>query len=328
MTTLSTILPALWEIPLPTPFDIGDINTYLAEGDPLTLIDCGVSTDDAYRALASGLAALGYRVADIRRLVITHHHGDHKGLARRIVDESGAKVWAHPYGVPWLKTPDQARQALNEFSGVIFAEGGVPTSVIEIMRGVGEYMARIGGGPVDVARTLGEGDTIELAGCRWQVYHTPGHAGDMICFYEPESHVLLASDHLLRDVSSNPLIENPAKPGDERPRRLLEYLHEMQRMATLDIRMALTGHGENITDVPGLVDSRLAFHEKRAEKLHGLFAGQPRLLWELTQAMFPKVPETHQYLTLSEVLGHLDILARDGRIVPEPQNGLVYWRPV
>jgi glyoxylase-like metal-dependent hydrolase (beta-lactamase superfamily II) len=324
----STLVAGLHKIPLPTPFEIGDVNAYLAEGDPLTLIDCGVSTDEAYQALVSGLASLGYRVTDIRRLVITHHHGDHKGLAHRIVEESGAEVWAHRCGVPWLETPDKARQKLHEFTRVIFEQGGVPDTVITIMAGVSEYIDRISGGPVAVAMTLGEGDQIELAGCRWRVYHTPGHAGDMLCFYEPESRVLLASDHLLRDVSSNPLIERPAKPGDERPRRLLDYLREMQRIAALNIHIAYPGHGDSITDVPGLVETRLAFHDKRAEKLYGLFGGQPRLLWELTQLMFPTVPETHQYLTLSEVLGHLDMLERDGRVTSERQNGLVYWRPV
>jgi glyoxylase-like metal-dependent hydrolase (beta-lactamase superfamily II) len=329
----STIIPGLHKLVLPTPFgktpnDIGDVNAYLAEGDPLTLIDCGTCTEEAYQALVSALAAVGYRVADIQRLVITHHHGDHKGLARRIVDESGAEVWAHTFGVPWLESPDDARRALNEFIDVIFHEGGVPDSVMAIMRGVSEYIDRLGGEPVTVAQTLGEGDQVELSGCRWMVYHTPGHAGDMLCFYEPESRVLLASDHLLRDVSSNPLIENPTNPGEERPRRLLDYLREMQRIAALDVRIAYPGHGDSIADVPGLVESRLAFHQKRAEKLYGLFSGQPRRLWELTRLLFPTVPETHQYLTLSEVLGHLDVLERDGQAIPEKRNGLVYWRPV
>ncbi len=304
------------------------MNAYLVEGDPLTLIDCSVCTEEAYQALVNALAAVGYRVADVRRLVVTHHHGDHKGLAQRIVEESGAEVWAHPDCVPWLETPDEARQNLDCFTRAIFEEGGVPDSVITTMNRVGEYMERLGGGPVKVDVTIDEGDSIELSGCRWQVYHTPGHAGDMLCFYESESQVLLASDHLLRDVSSNPLIEHPAKSGDERPRPLLNYLREMQRIAALDIRIAYPGHGESIRDVPGLVESRLAFHQKRAEKLYGLFGGQPRLLYELTQMMFPTVPETHQFLTLSEVLGHIDMLERDERLLPEKRNGLLYWRPV
>jgi glyoxylase-like metal-dependent hydrolase (beta-lactamase superfamily II) len=329
MTTSPTVLAGLHKIALPLTgarLDMDDVNAYLAEGDPLTLIDCGIATDMAHQVLADDLAALGYRVADIRRLVITHHHVDHRGLARRIVDESGAEVWAHPYTAPWMESPAEAREEHNRFTAAIFHEGGVPGRQIEIMNRVGEYLGILGGESVHVEALIGEGDTLEMHGCRWRVYHTPGHAGGMLCFYQPEVRVLLASDHLLRDISSNPLLESPADGDHERPKRLLDYIREMQRIAALDVEIAYSGHGREITDVRNLVESRLDFHRQRADKLYALFEGQPRTLYELTQLMFPAVPDTHQYLTLSEVLGHLDILERDGRIAPEKRNGRVYWR--
>src|SRR5689334_6606086 len=123
---MTTILPGLHAIALPTPFEIGDVNTYLAEGDTLTLIDCGINTPDAYTALTAGLAELGYAIRDIKRLVITHHHVDHVGLARRIVDESGAEIWCHADCVPWLETPDAARDYFARYFDVVFREGGVP----------------------------------------------------------------------------------------------------------------------------------------------------------------------------------------------------------
>src|SRR5258708_21047285 len=94
--TDSTILPGLHIIPLPTPFAVGDVNAYLAEGNPLTLIDCGVGTEKTYQVLTAGMAQLGYKIADIGRLVITHHHTDHLGLAQRVGDESAAAVWCQP----------------------------------------------------------------------------------------------------------------------------------------------------------------------------------------------------------------------------------------
>ncbi len=325
---MATIFPGLHTIKLPIPFELGEVNAYLIERDPLTLVDCGVSTDDAYQVLVDELAVLGYRVADIQQLVITHHHVDHRGLASRIVAESGADVYTHPYSALWLERPDESRDRLDRFTHDIFREGGVPEPVIATMNRVGEYMDMLSGEKLDATVKIGEGDRIEMGGRCWQTYHTPGHAGGMLCFYQPESRVMLVSDHLLRDVSSNPLIEMPADPGGERPKRLLDYLREMQRIAALDIAIAYPGHGDTVTDVPGLVESRLVFHEKRAEKLYGLFGGQPRCLYELTQMMFPTVPETHQYLTLSEVLGHLDVLEREDRVAPELRNGLLYWHPI
>ena len=331
MTIKSTILPRLHWIELPltaTRFGVGPVNAYLAKGDPLTLIDCGVATDECYQALIEALAAKGYGITDIRRLIITHHHIDHRGLAGRVVRESGAEVWAHPFGVLWLEDASAAYANLNRFTSVAFREGGVPQPIIELLTSVNAYMERLSSGPVKVCHTLNEGDHIDMAGYRWRVYHTPGHAGDMLCFHQPDNPMLLSSDHLLRDVSSNPLIEAPEAPGKPRPKRLLDYMREMRRMTALDAQIAYGGHGDPITDIPALVKARLAFHQKRADRLYDMFEGQPRYLYELTHMMFPTVPDTSTYLTLSEVLGHIDMLERDGRLTREMRDGVLYWQPV
>lgn len=329
-----TILPGLHAIALPTPFPIGDVNAYLAEGDALTLIDCGINTEAAYTALTDGLAASGYKLRDIKRLLITHHHVDHVGLARRIVDESGAEVWCHADCVHWLATPDEARDYFAQYVEVVFREGGVPQAAINGMAQVESYLAHLAGSAVPVSHTLAEGDLLTMIGCTWQVYHTPGHAGDLICLYQPDTRVLLSSDHLLSDVSSNPVIEAPAHPGESRPRRLLDYLREMSRIAALNPAIAYTGHGGPINAVRELIDTRLQFHQRRADKLFNLFDGQPCHLYELTQRLFPRVDETQLILALSETLGHLDMLARDGRIERQMRDatqrvdGIEYWQPV
>ena len=323
----STVLDNLNRLPLPIPFPDGPVNAYLAESEPLTLIDCGTRTDASYDALVESLSTKGYKVSDIQRLLITHHHSDHLGLAERIVEESGAEVWAHPLDVPWLETPDVAREQLEQFTDTLFKEGDVPMAVIETMKTVNRYLFTLAGA-THVTRTIAEGDNINLAGLGWQVYHTPGHAGDLICLYQPDTRVLLASDHLLRDISSNPLIEAPAQHGDPRPRPLLDYLREMQRIAALDIEIAYGGHGEPITNVRDLVESRVTFHHERAEKLLSLFDGRPRTLYELTLMMFPKVEDARKYLALSEVLGHIDLLEQEGRIGCEMRHGIVYWYPL
>jgi hypothetical protein len=122
-------------------------------------------------------------------------------------------------------------------------------------------------------------------------------------------------------------MEAPRHDGEPRPKRLLDYAREMQRIAQLDIDIAYTGHGEPITAVRDLVETRLALHHKRADKLYSLFEGQPCSWYELTQKLFPKVHDTEKFLSLSEVLGHLDLLERDGRVTQERRDGLVYWCP-
>jgi glyoxylase-like metal-dependent hydrolase (beta-lactamase superfamily II) len=179
-----TILDSLHRLPLPIPFPDGPVNAYLAEGEPLTLIDCGTRTDATYYALVESLSTKGYKVSDIQRLVITHHHTDHLGLAERIVAESRAEVWAHPLAVLWLETPDTARVQLEQFTDMLFTEGDVPMAVIETMKAVNRYLFTLAGA-THVTKTVVEGDNIDLAELGWHVYHTPGHAGDLICLYQP-----------------------------------------------------------------------------------------------------------------------------------------------
>ena len=333
---MSSSLPLLHQLSLPTPFPIGPINVYLAEGDVLTLIDCGPKDDAARAALEAGLAAHGCRLEDLRRLILTHHHVDHVGLAAEIVARSGAEVLTHPYNLPWLEDYTGQRERSAPFYRRVWEQGGVPQHVVERMRHAGEGVARYleplrgaPGQPARAGRTIDEGDGLAFAGREWRVYHTPGHAGGLVCLWEPESRRLISNDHLLRDISSNPVMEPPPLGGSAgpRPKRLVEYIREMQRMAALDPAVALTGHGPAIDDVPGLVRRRVAFHHRRARKIRDVLDAGGLTLWEITQPVFPKLTRGMDYfLALSEVQGHLDLLAEWGEVEAVVQGDVVRWR--
>lgn len=326
------MLPPLHGLTIPTPFPVGPVNVYLAEGDPLTLIDTGPKWDETRSALEAGLAQHGYRIEDLRRLILTHHHVDHVGLAAEIVARSGAQVVTHPYNTPWLKDYPAFRETQKPFYRAIWREGGVPREIVLAMDAAGSNVTRWLD-PVTPTYEVVEGDVLRLAGAEWQVYHTPGHAGGLICLWEPGSRTLLANDHLIRDISSNPILEPPPLMNGPRPRRLVEYLHHMRRMAALHPARALPGHGEIIDDVPGLVQQRLTFHERRKQRLRQALEGCPQTLWELTQATFgARAPSpAHEargmdwFLACSEILGHLDLLEADSVIRPERDGDVVRW---
>ncbi len=322
---LPTALPGLLVLPLPTPFPIGRINAYIVRDDELTLIDTGVNSEQSYQALVAGLAALGAAPADLDRVLITHHHTDHIGLVDRLAAESRAEIWCHQRCVPYVEQPRQARGHLWEWSAGVWREGGVPQPLLELTGQLFAWLDALSNGTASVARTLNDGEAVDLLNRSWTVLHTPGHAGDLLCLYEPGERILLASDHLLRDVSSNALVE-PPEPGQKRPRRLLEYMAQLQRVADLGPRIAYGGHGPPVADVPGLVAERLRFHRERAGRILALLGSETRSLWEIAELMFARVAEPEKFLALSEVLGHLDWLERDGRIGRVKHGDITAWR--
>src|SRR3972149_6612512 len=121
-------------LPLSTNFPVGPINTYLLEGDPLTLIDCGPKHAEPLAALEAGLAGHGYRIEGIRQLILPHHHVAHVGLGKTVAARSGADVITHPFNTPYLSNYEAERVRNLPFYEQIWREGGVPEDIVEQMR--------------------------------------------------------------------------------------------------------------------------------------------------------------------------------------------------
>jgi glyoxylase-like metal-dependent hydrolase (beta-lactamase superfamily II) len=134
--------------------------------------------------------------------------------------------------------------------------------------------------------------------------------------------MLIAGDHLLAHISSNPLISRPlgGESDGERPHALIQYIESMQATRELPVELALTGHGDPIHDHVALIDERLRLHHRRAEKILRMLEPAPLTAYEIALKMWGNVAVTQAYLTLSEVLGHMDLLARDG-LVSERDDG-------
>ncbi len=320
------MLPELHVLPLPTPFPVGPVNVFLAEGEPLTLIDAGPKYEPSRRALEAGLARHGYRIEDLQQIILTHHHVDHLGLTAEVVRRSHAKVFTHAFNLPWLEDFAKRFDRDADYYERFYEENGVPQSIISAIDLVRKNVSLFVDPFQGRANVFAEGDTIVFANKNWQVFHTPGHAGGLICLWEKESRTLLCNDHLLRDVSSNAIMEPPNSHDQPRPKRLVEYLHHLHRMAELNPQLALPGHGDVISNFRGLVRERVAFHHLRAQTIVELLSKRALTLWELTQAMFPALSNgIDWFLGLSEVQGHLDWLEQEEKI-KMIQNRFLQWQ--
>jgi len=311
---------------VPTPFAVGRVNCYLIEDDPLTLVDAGPNSGTSLTVLEAALAEHGRRVEELERIVITHQHIDHIGLVDIIAKRSGAEVCALDRLAPWLAGYKREMEENDRFSAEIMVRNGIPQDVVIALRAVSASF-RGWGAAAHVTRTLHGGELLQFANRSWRALHRPGHSPSDTVFHDEASGELFGGDHLIKHISSNPLISRPL-PGDpatERPRALMTYLDSLRATREMDLSLVLAGHGDPIEDHRALIDERFRMHERRAEKLYGLIAERPRNAYELAQAMWGNVAVTQAYLTLSEVLGHVDLLLDEGRVAERESDGVVYF---
>ena len=310
---------------IPTPFAVGRVNCYLIDDDPLTLVDAGPNSGRALDELQRALGAHGRAIEDLELVIVTHQHIDHIGLVEIVAQRAGAEVVAIDAAVPFISNYSQRAAADDEFSGQIMLRHGISPDVVQALQSVSRAF-RAWGANVTVTRELRDGDTVTMRDRTLEVHFRPGHSPSDTVFYDAERRQLLAADHLIKHISSNPLITPGA--GDDpdparRPQSLVMYLDSLRRTRAMEIDLVLPGHGDPITEHRPLIDERFKLHERRAEKIHGLIAERPRSAYEIAQALWGNIAVTQAYLTLSEVLGHTDLLLNAGRVRERERDGVV-----
>jgi glyoxylase-like metal-dependent hydrolase (beta-lactamase superfamily II) len=310
-------VPHIHRISVPTPYAVGPVNCYLLDGPEPALVDTGPATPEAEAALRAGLAAIGIPILDIARIVLTHHHPDHAGGLGWLLAEAAARqqppaLLGHPDNDLWLLDRPDLLQSRLAFFTTLYRYCGVEGDAAEAMRRrYADYDRPLSPKPIDVP--LHEGDQIELAGTRWHVHETPGHAGTHLVLARADG-VALVGDTLLERISSNALAEPPPAGETGRPSAMLAYRRTLRRLAGTPLRLLLPGHGPTFGDHAALIARRLAAQEERATRLLvGLAAGHDTVL-ALAYFLFPGLPEGQLFLGISEVLGHLDILEEQGRV--------------
>jgi glyoxylase-like metal-dependent hydrolase (beta-lactamase superfamily II) len=316
-------------LPIPTPFAVGRVNTYLVEDDPLTLVDTGPNSGTSLTTLETALGEHGRRVEDLERIVVSHQHIDHLGLVDILVQRSGAEVCALDELAPWMARYSTGMEGEDHYAETIMRRHGIPQDVIYALRAVSASF-RAWGASATVDRELSDGGTLEFANRTWRVHHRPGHSPSDTVFHDEANGVLVGGDHLIKHISSNPLISRPldGSEPEERPRALITYLASLAATREMDVTVVLPGHGEPIDAHRELIDERVRMHDRRATKIAKLLADGPLSSYEIAQRLWGNVAVTQAYLTLSEVLGHADLLLRDGRIVEQDDDGLVRFAAV
>lgn len=309
---------------LPTEFAVGSVNAFLFTEPEPTLVDTGVKTDECWQALVDGLAEYGLRVADIKRIIITHAHVDHFGQAERIAQESHAELWVADVGADWLRRfPDYWQKRL-----AYYRDGFLPTTGLDPKTQAGvvayfEWVASNYQGLPDI-KAFPLDQPLPLGGVDWQVLHTPGHASTQTCFYQPESKQLLASDMILWKTPV-PVVERPLPPRTTRAPALYHYMQSLDRIEQLDVTIAYPGHGKPIEELPRLIQRQRQRIHRRKEECYALLANGPQSAAQIMNLMYADRPPQLRFAGLWMLLGYLDLLQAENRVTMQVVDGVHFY---
>jgi glyoxylase-like metal-dependent hydrolase (beta-lactamase superfamily II) len=263
-------------------------------------------------------------------VIVTHQHMDHMGLASVVAEQSDAEVACLGLLAPYLADWERSAAADDDLAHEVMLRHGLDPSTAKALRSMAR-MVRGWGASVTVDRSLADGEVLPLAGRTLRALHRPGHSPSDTIFHDEGNGILIAGDHLLPHVSSNALISHPldGAPDGRRPRPLVQYRASLRATRALDAEVTLGGHDEPIADHRALIDKRLRHQDERAAELFRLLCAGPRTAHELAATLWGgDVAITAAFPALSEVLGHLDLLIDDGRVLEDRSGPVVQFEAV
>ncbi|MBP7675824.1 MAG: MBL fold metallo-hydrolase [Thermoanaerobaculia bacterium] len=301
---------------MPTPFPVGPVNTHLVLGEPLTLVDTGPLTDDGWAALRAGLGRHGLAVSDVERVLLTHGHQDHFGLAARIEREGRAQFFGGRLDREHFRGRRNRRLLLDALARAGF--GALERLTMVAMTAAVDHYAD----PLPDWDELSGGEVLPGDGWSVVVRSVPGHTPGSLTFEVPEAGVLFTGDTVLRDITPNAIVdEDPERPG-EAFRSVSRYFASLDSIEAEESCL-LTGHGGRIVDFGAhraKLEGRYAF---RVGQIERALSGKPKSVSELCRRIFPTVRPMDLFLAYSEVLGflmYLEDLGRAERIPGRPTD--------
>ncbi len=303
-------------IEIPLPFHIGEVSVYLLEGAPLTLIDCGPKSDISLKAITRGLKEIGYGLRDIEKVVITHAHIDHFGLAGDIKEISHAQICLHEndknYVFNFYDTWDKRIKGEKES----LLKNGMPEPIFQKTY---EYITitKKLGRSVLVDQVLKDGDEIAAGSFRLKVIHCPGHSASAVCLYEKEKKLLFSGDHILEKVSPNPFIPGPFTG-------LKNYLASVKKVEDLEVSLLLPGHGPPSKNFKNIIKNIYKNCKKRQDNIMELL-DFPKTAYQISHELFGELPISEVWLGLAEMISHLEILRENSRVTMMEKDGLLWY---
>lgn len=321
------VAPGILWLRLPLPMKLDHVNVYaLDEGTSWTIVDAGMDTRES-RAVWGDLLAGPLQGRPVSRVVATHHHPDHMGLAGWFQTEHGAALFTSR--TAWLV----ARMLVLEVqerpteAGLAFAESaGIGATAVADMadRRPFNFSDVVSPLPESYAR-LEDGDRITLGGRVWDVHFGQGHAPDHLTLWNRKDGIVLGADQFLATIS--PVVGLYAAEPDADP--MGDFLHSLDRFRPMarDEHLVLPGHKLPFHGLPERLDGLLAEHAEALDRLE-TFLETPRVATETFPLLFKaKIDDANLFLAISEAMAHLIHLVHLGRAERvRREDGAWLWR--
>lgn len=309
----------IFMIRLPMPFRLSHVNVFMfLEEEGFTLIDTGPNLPGVLPALEEALAHVGRNIEECRRILITHFHMDHCGLAGLIRERSGASISISEIDAATILSfshDNERARRIEKFS----LEHGLDRTVIdEVAQTFSSFESATV--PFTADSHLTDGETILVGDWELTVIATPGHSRGHVSFHLPSLRVLISGDHILPHITSN------LSPDLTAPRfhPLESFLESMTRIEKIGIDSVWPSHGRPFTNLEGRIDDIRKHHFQRSQlALQALNCGA-RSARQVSQFIFGNdLPAFDRLLALNESYVHLAALENRGLVGRKKEgNGL------
>lgn len=316
-TIVEKVEDGILRIAVPTPFLVGRVNLYLFAGPPLTIVDTGPNSGTTLDTLERALAEISLTVDDIKKVVLTHQHVDHIGLAAIIANRGSAEVLMPRLLEAYLADWAASAELDDEMAAAAMTRHGLPRSIGDAVKQVARAY-RAFGDSVEASGTFDDGDSVEIGDMTFTAHWRPGHSPTDTILVRDDG-LTLAGDHLLPEISSNPVLSRDfisPKSSNEliRYRSLPAYVASLNATRKMPLTTVLPGHGSPFSGHVELINERMEMHTERSEKMLEALAPGPANALEIAKAIWGDIAQAQPFLTFSEVLGHMDVLIDEGRV--------------
>lgn len=298
-------------IRLPNSYSDIESNCYFIENSTPTLIDTGIGSEGAFRILVEELSRMDRRVKDIRRILLTHGHADHRALAPKIQEESGAELLYHRSERTKVMVSEKMppeRDAQLEY----FRSAGVPEELLPgLVDGSTDPAIRA---KATSATALAGGEEIHFDSFSLKAVHTPGHSSGSICFLEERQGLLFSGDTMLPTSRVTALMELDLLGRKPEYNPLAFHLESLRRLEELQPSCVLPGHGDTFSDYVSINDEIRERHRKRRKHILRALRHEAKTPYQICRSIFPLNSQEDLFLMLSEVIGNIGILMDEGAI--------------